>query len=115
MVFIVLACKNDDDTIEPDIDGAYTGIFERNGNTSNVTLNLNDGMYSGESDTEVFPAICSGNYSISNDSITFTDECFWTADFDWTLILNEEWNYSLNGSTLILTKNNGDKYTLTKQ
>ncbi len=72
-------------------------------------------MYSGESDTGVFPAICSRSCSILNNSIAITDECFWIADFDWTLTLNEEWNHSLNGSMLILTKNNGDKYTLTKQ
>ncbi len=72
-------------------------------------------IFSGESETVKFPEICNGNYTVSDDSIQFQNECVWTADFDWTIILKEEWNYNLNGNTLILTKSNGDKYTLTKQ
>ena len=112
---MTLACNNDDENPQSEINGEYVGIFERNGNTSNVELNINNGIYSGESDIVKFPAICNGNYSVSSNLIMFQNECIWTAEFDWTLILSDEWNYDLNGNTLILTKSNGDKYTLTKQ
>ena len=115
IMFMTLACNNDDENPQSEINGEYVGIFERNGNTSNVELNINNGIYSGESDTVKFPAICNGNYSVSSNLIMFQNECIWTAEFDWTLILSDEWNYDLNGNTLILTKSNGDKYTLTKQ
>ena len=115
IMFMTLACNNDDENPQSEINGEYVGIFERNGNTSNVELNINNGIYSGESDIVKFPAICNGNYSVSSNLIMFQNECIWTAEFDWTLILSDEWNYDLNGNTLILTKSNGDKYTLTKQ
>ena len=47
--------------------------------------------------------------------MTFENACVWTADFDWTLILWGDWTYTFNGNLLIMTKSNGDKYTLTKQ
>ncbi|MDG1194002.1 MAG: hypothetical protein P8N27_00680 [Polaribacter sp.] len=115
-IILIMSCnQNDDENPQPEINGEYIGIFERNGNTSNVELNFTNGIYSGESETVKFPAICNGNYSISNNSIEFENVCPWTADFDWTLILSENWNYTLESNNLIMTKSNGDKYTLTKQ
>ncbi|KAB7530219.1 hypothetical protein F8C76_01540 [Flagellimonas olearia] len=78
-------------------------------------MNFRKGTFTGESETEKFPAICRGSYAISEGKLDFTNTCHWTAEFDWSLILHEEWNYDLKGSTLILTKSNGDRYTLTKQ
>ncbi|WP_345006982.1 hypothetical protein [Snuella lapsa] len=112
---MTFACDNNHDSVQSEINGEYVGTFERDGNTSNVTLDFNNGIYSGESEVVKFPAICNGNYSISNNSIQFQNECIWTAEFDWTLILSDEWRYGLSGNTLILSKTNGGKYTLTKQ
>ena len=115
LVLMMRCNKNDDENAQPEISGAYIGIFERNGNTSNIELNFMNGIYSGESEIEKFPAICNGNYSISNNTIKFENVCVWTAEFDWTLILGENWNYTKENNILIMTKSNGDKYTLTKQ
>jgi hypothetical protein len=116
-IVFIRSCNNDDDdeNYQAEINGEYIGFFERNGNITNVELNFVDGSYSGESRTEKFPAICNGNYSISNNSIEFENVCTWKADFDWTLILGENWNYTIENNILIMTKSNGDKYTLTKQ
>ena len=71
-IILIMSCnQNDDENPQPEINGEYIGIFERNGNTSNVELNFTNGIYSGESETVKFPAICNGNYSISNNSIEF--------------------------------------------
>ena len=112
---LLLTNCNESENSESAISGEYIGTFERNGNASNVELNFTNGSYSGKSEIEKFPAICDGNYSISNNSIEFENECVWTAEFDWTLILGENWNYTLQNNILIMTKSNGDKYTLTKQ
>lgn len=115
LVIAIIGCNNDNNNIETNLDGNYIGVFERAGNTSNVELTFSNGTWTGESETEKFPALCNGNYSTSGNEITFENACVWTAEFDWTLILSNEWSYSLNGSILVMTNVNGDKYTLTKQ
>lgn len=115
LVITIFGCNKDDENIETSIDGNYIGIFDRSGNTSNVELTFNNGTWTGESETVKFPALCNGTYSGSGNVITFKNACAWTAEFDWSLILGGDWNYTLNGNSLILTKANGDKYTLTKQ
>ena len=115
ILITTFACNNDDDNSQQYINGEYIGMFERNGNTSNVELTFNDGTFTGESEMEKFPALCNGTYLISGNNITFVNDCPWTAEFDWSLILNAEWNFNLSNNVLIMTKENGDKYTLTKQ
>lgn len=115
LIFVILSCNNDDEIPQTEINGEYVGIFERGGNNSNVELTFKNGNWSGESEIIKFPALCNGTYSNSGNIITFENACPWTAEFDWTLILSGEWNYSLIGNSLTLTKTNGDKYTLTKQ
>jgi hypothetical protein len=115
LIMVVFGCNEVDENVEAHVDGNYIGVFDRDGNTSNVELSLNNGTWTGESETEKFPALCRGNYSISGNVIVFENECFWTAEFDWSLILRDDWSYSLNGNALVLTKPNGDKYVLTKQ
>lgn len=109
----ILACS--DDETQHIIEGEYSGIFERDGNTSGVELSLLNGTFSGQSEIIKFPAICSGRYTVTNNVITFSNECPWTAEFDWSLILNGEWNYQYNNDTLIMTNSIGDKYILEKQ
>ncbi len=118
ILFMTFACNDDDSQVASDeqiTNGDYIGVFERNGVTSNVELNFNNGEFTGSSETEKFPAICSGEYSISDNQILFENECIWTAEFDWTLILSESWSYTFQDNVLIMIKSNGDKYTLTQQ
>ena len=115
LAIVITGCNKDDESIETNLDGNYIGVFERAGNTSNVELTFNNDTWTGESETEKFPTLCNGNYSTSGNEITFENACVWTSEFDWTLILSGNWNYNLFGNSLVLTKANGDKYTLTKQ
>jgi hypothetical protein len=117
ILFFSVACTESEDTsnTQPELEGNYTGTFERNGNTSNVELSFENGTFSGDSNTDRFPEICNGNYSVSDNTIVFENECVFTADFDWTLILGDNWNYSLTDEVLMLTKSNGDTYILNKQ
>ncbi|KXX66799.1 hypothetical protein [Flammeovirga sp. SJP92] len=115
ILFLTFACSSDDEKSQTVINGDYIGVFERNGNISEVELSFNNGTYTGNSKIEKFPALCTGNYSISSNSIQIQNDCHWTADFDWTLILKDEWSFETDENGLILTKANGDKYILTKQ
>ncbi|SIQ73233.1 hypothetical protein [Maribacter ulvicola] len=115
LLLVILSCNTNDENPKTEINGKYIGIFERNGKNSNVELTFNDGNWTGESEIVKFPALCNGRYSYTANIITFENACPWTAEFDWSLILGGEWNYSFNGNLLILAKKNGDKYTLTKQ
>ena len=112
-ILTIFGCDNDD--VHRDIDGQYIGTFQRGRNTSNVELTFTDTNFSGESETVKFPAICNGNYSISERTIKFENQCPWTAEFDWSLILTGTWNFSFANNTLILTNSIGDLYTLIKQ
>lgn len=114
ILLATFSCTSEEENIFSDIDGSYTGQFERNGYVSGVTLNFISGEYNGTSVEEKFPAIGLGSYSVNNGVIHVSDELPWTAEFDWTLIFNEEWNYTLIDNVLTLTKSNGDKYTLNK-
>ncbi|PWJ42682.1 hypothetical protein [Sediminitomix flava] len=101
---------------QPITEGTYIGTFSRNGTYSNVSLTLRGGEFSGESDLLKFPAICVGRYIVRDNSIIeFIDDCVWTADFDWRLILYGEWKYSYENDILIIVNSIGDKYTLTKK
>lgn len=116
-ILIFIGCNSNEPngTLTQNISGNYIGVFERNGLSSNVQLNLNNGTFIGTSSIPRFPALCNGTYFTFNDIITFENNCTWTADFDWTLILSGEWNFNNSSNILILTKSNGDKYTLTRQ
>ncbi len=75
-------------------DGLYKGIFYRSGSsgiqsdTSQITITFSEENWKGQSSIEKYPALCQGTYAIDNDTIIFVNQCFWTAEFDWTLILS---------------------------
>lgn len=97
------------------VDGQYTGTFTRNGMSSLVELELIDGQFNGKSERARFPAVCRGSFSYKKSTITFIDSCLWTTDFDWSLILNGEWNYTIDYPKLILSSDNGDQYVLEQE
>lgn len=108
----LFSCKKPSKTIT---NGSYIGTFERNGTQVPVQLMFSNGQFSGVSDSINFPAICSGTYTVSGNTISFENGCMWTANFDWTLILSENWTINSSNNSLILTKANGDEYNLIHQ
>lgn len=114
-LIILFGCNKRNENIQANISGNYIGSFERNGIKSKVELNFDNGMFHGESKFSKFPALCRGTYKTSGNTITFTNTCAWTLEFDWTLILSGDWNINLNDNLLILTKSNGDNYTLKRK
>ena len=113
--FSIFSCNKDKEHNETEIHGTYKGVFERDGVISNVELTFRNGSWTGESERSKYPALCNGTYTVSRSVISFENDCAWTAEFDWSLIVSDEWNYSTNGNLLVLTKSNGDKYELSRQ
>ena len=104
-------------------EGTYRGRFKvvyptgtRSGKT---TLELQNSKYTCKGNANRIPAGGSGAYSINSAKVTFYDENIWTADFDWHLILNGEYDYSFDGKNLkISAHKNGVgyyEYNLTKK
>lgn len=103
----------------------YKGVFVRTNGTpeyspmrANVTLTFTKSDFNGSSDAGNYPSVCSGTFAISQSKLMVTNSCFFTADFDWTLIFKGEYNYEQNGTHLRIwhTYANGlqDVYNLTK-
>jgi hypothetical protein len=114
-ILLFLACDKTEDA-ELSLSGRYRGTFNRTGmDTVQVSVLFRDNYFEGQSDRINYPAICHGSFQTEDNTITFTDSCAWTANFDWSLILSGTYNASLTDGTLRIWKNNGamtDEYTL---
>ena len=120
----MISCENNDinkNTVIPI--GTYKGQFVRSSpyskySPSNVTLTFTADRFSGESDRINYPAICNGTYKIVGQEIEFTNDCAWTAEFDWSYILSGEFQLKSDSIQLEMTKySNGqtDYYKLVLQ
>jgi hypothetical protein len=126
--FILLAvvsansCKKANEPVA-NLNGTYKGTFQRKvsgaGDAANVTLNFSADKWNGQSQTAKYPALSEGTFSIKGDSISFKNESMWTAEFDWSLILNGGYQLKSSGKNLVISKTysngNVDVYTLAKQ
>lgn len=105
------------------LEGTYKGTFKRNTSSviANVTINLSTNNFSCTSNVSRYPAISTGNYQILSDSIRFSDASIWTADFDWTFILDGKYKITRKDDSLFMSRTyNGivfteDFYKLKKQ
>ena len=123
VIALLFAACTDTDT-STRLQGTYEGVFYRvrdnlKGESSNVTLNFSEDRYSGTSSVVKYPAICEGTFVPSSDEILFRNSCMWTAEFDWTLILDGTFKVTRTADEIILSKEidaaNGDYYVLRKQ
>jgi hypothetical protein len=106
------SCENDDNYNEQVtlLNGEYTGTFQRklswsNSSISNITLTFQFDKWSGSSDIIKYPALCRGTFSIVGDSIVFVNECAWTAEFDWSLILSGKYKIERHGDQIEFYRN----------
>ncbi|WP_299779197.1 hypothetical protein [uncultured Formosa sp.] len=117
-ILSLIACQNDDDNINENLSGNYTGLFTVTysdgtifSNPVMVSLNTNN-TYECIGYDYYIPAVGSGTYETNTTTINFTDQNIWTADFDWNLILNGTYNYTVTRDSLLLSasKNNVGLY-----
>lgn len=120
MATLLLSCNKDELNIT---DGTYKGTFtvtySSGKKTGQTTLNLNNGKFSCSGNSNRVPAGGSGTFSLDNNKITFNDENFWSADFDWNLILNGQYDYTFNGKKIKISADKNSvgryEYNLEKQ
>lgn len=95
--------------------GTYEGIFTASHSSGElsgeVTLKLQEGWYTCIGNPNRIPAGGRGTYTVEEGKMIFNDENVWTADFDWNLILNGEYDYTFDGQKLIIWKDINDEST----
>jgi hypothetical protein len=105
--------------------GIFKGTFQRQTNTGGaivpITLELKGNTYSGSVGAPGYryPVIGRGSFTVKDNTIKFLDSLYYTADFDWSLILSEEYKASRQGDSIVLSRsyesNRKDVYKLKKQ
>lgn len=96
----------------------YSGIFtvsyngEKEAGPASITFE--DNTYNSTGNSDYIPAGGNGSYVKRKDSIYFSDVNFWTANFDWNLILDGSYSYKSEGDSLVMTKRKGENLYLYK-
>lgn len=106
------SCKNGNE-VESNLSGTYQGTFIRSSMTAKympaeVTITFTEKGYTGTSNIIKYPAIGSGTYKIIGDTIKFLGNGYWTADFDWSLIMSGDYILTKEGSEIIIQKDYKD-------
>jgi len=123
MVLVAVSCLSCSKTQENQTpQGAYTGSFQRitggMGDTVHVTLILTGHEFSGNCGRAYYPSICNGTFNIKGSSLEFKNACFFTANFDWSLILDGKYQFTAINDSLVITRDyNGifrDEYRLAR-
>lgn len=107
--FVLSSCEDGEDFPLTKLEGTYTGTFQRTSGTevgeiANVTITFENNMWEGQSEKYRYPAICKGTYQIKGQIINFENQCMFTADFDWTLILDGDFEINQTTDTFTMTK-----------
>ena len=103
------SCEKTKNTSTAIPDGTYFGTFQRtgpgaDGQIANVSLTFHSGVWFGESDLANYPALCRGTYEVEGNKLIIKDDCLWTAQFDWSFILNGEYSIEMDSDSLIFSK-----------
>jgi hypothetical protein len=127
-IVLFISCEKEEEIQKKILDGTYIGTFQRQivwnkSDTANITLTFSGEQWSGSSNFEKYPALCHGTYSIDGDTIIFVNNCVWTTDFDWSLILSGKYLLTTTQKTIEFSKDYRsattdtfiDKYILIKQ
>lgn len=117
---LLLGCNKDGLNIK---DGTYKGTFtvtySSGTETGEMTLELKSGKFSCSGNSNRIPAGGSATFSSDNYNMTFKDENYWTADFDWNLILSGQYDYAFDGKKLTISADKNGvghyQYDLEKQ
>ncbi|CAH0287504.1 hypothetical protein SRABI27_03964 [Pedobacter sp. Bi27] len=110
-LILSLGCKKST-TVDVLLDGNYTGVLVITNSarsvpiTRPISISLQDGKFiiTPSNDANLKPSGGKGTYNFKNGIGYFTDEVVWTADFDWNMILNGEYDIRSSGVDLTLRK-----------
>jgi len=91
-------------------DGSYSGTLTIKNDintyseTIPVTLSLEQGKFLISLSSNAKPTGGNGTFAIKDGVATFDDRNVWTADFDWSRILNGDYDLEFGTGKLVLTK-----------
>ncbi|MBT2563955.1 hypothetical protein J7E50_20640 [Pedobacter sp. ISL-68] len=110
-LILSLGCKKST-TVDVLLDGNYTGVLVITNSvrsvpiTRPISISLQDGKFNItlSADANLKPSGGKGTYNFKNGVGYFTDEGIRTADFDWNMILNGEYDIRSSGVDLTLRK-----------
>ena len=117
---ILFACKKSESANYSELYGRYRGTFNRTGmDTTEVNIFFkDDGRFEGTGGPLNYPSICGGRFDRSGSSLAVDDTCTWTANFDWTLIFDGNYNINFTGENSVrIWRTNGaatDEYLLNR-
>lgn len=108
--FAFSGCSKKDSKVSV-LNGTYAGTFyyhtsSANASSGPVTITFSENNYGSSHNQNRIPAGGSGTYQISGQVIKFNDINFWTADFDYGLVLNGNYTYQIKSDSLIFNKTN---------
>jgi hypothetical protein len=89
-------------------DGLYKGKFkvvyaqDQQVYTGKTSLLILSPTFVSTGNKKRIPAGGSGTFTVSGNKIVFHEENMWTADFDWNLIMNGEFDFTYDGKRLCL-------------
>ncbi|KQM77256.1 hypothetical protein ASE74_18610 [Pedobacter sp. Leaf216] len=107
-------------TVDVLLDGHYTGVLVITNSVKSVpetrpiSITLKDGRFNimPNANSNLKPYGGKGTYTFENGTGYFTDEGIWTADFDWNMILNGEYDIRSSGVDLTLRRKSKTKTDL---
>ncbi|QNN40502.1 hypothetical protein [Pedobacter roseus] len=110
-IFLSFGCKKPT-SVDVLMDGNYTGVLVVTNSvksvpvTRQISISLKDGKFNVTSDVGSTLKSLSGKgtYNFKNGTGYFADEGVWTADFDWNMILNGEYDIRSSGADLTLKR-----------
>jgi hypothetical protein len=120
IVFLFACKKNNNDSSSNNLSGRYRGTFNRTGmDTAEVNILFKTAnSFEGTGGPLNYPSICGGNFQQSGSSLMVNDTCTWTANFDWTLIFDGNYNINFTGANSVrIWRTNGavtDEYLLNR-
>lgn len=127
-LIVFISCDKEENIDRKIPDGTYTGTFQRkcvwaDSDTANITMIFSLKNWNGTSEFEKYPALRYGTYSIVGDTIIFLSGGAFSADFDWSLILQGKYLLKQTENVIEFTKDYRsatndtyfDQYIITKQ
>ena len=112
LMLLAVAFAGCDETEIANLKGSYSGTFIYHNpsdaaapKSGPVTVTFDGTTYSSTRNPDYIPAGGSGTFEFSDKkTVKFEDQNFWTANFDWNLILKGEYDYEIKGDSLIITR-----------
>jgi hypothetical protein len=106
--FAISSCK--EGNVQPSLDGEYVGKFYYGslfGTTQEgaASVKIANGRFQSVGNNSRIPAGGSGAVSVvDSNTVLFSDENVWTANFDWALVLNGKYSVNVKDDSLFLDK-----------